>query len=98
VNLDGGLYDVTGALPAVRPFLLMSLIDSNQYQYAAAAWSDLIAHAGTDAYWLEVPISCHLSFTFSQLLSPGYTSLTARCGPFSLPAWATAPATALSKL
>jgi predicted dienelactone hydrolase len=70
VNLDGGLYGDTEALPAVRPFLLMTSTNSNQYEYAVAKWTNLIAHAAADAYWLEVPNSSHLSFTFTELLSP----------------------------
>lgn len=70
VNLDGGLYGATAALPAVRPFLLMSSTDSNQYPYAITKWTALLTHAAADAYWLEVPNSSHLSFTFSQLFSP----------------------------
>jgi hypothetical protein len=30
----------------------------------------MITHASDAAYWLELPNSSHLSFTFSQLLSP----------------------------
>jgi predicted dienelactone hydrolase len=70
VNMDGGLYGDSVTLPAVRPLLLMSSADSNRYPSAIAKWTQLIANARTDAYWLELPNSTHLSFTFSQLLSP----------------------------
>lgn len=70
VDMDGGLYGDSVILPAVRPLLLMSSADSNRYPNAIAKWTQLIANARTDAYWLELPNSNHLSFTFSQLLSP----------------------------
>jgi predicted dienelactone hydrolase len=70
VNMDGGLYGDTLTRPAVRPLLLMTSTDSNQYAYAVENWTHLIANATDAAYWLELPHSSHLSFTFSQLLSP----------------------------
>lgn len=70
VDMDGGLYGGSVTLPAVRPLLLMSSADSNRYPSAIAKWTQLMANARADAYWLELPNSTHLSFTFSQLLSP----------------------------
>jgi predicted dienelactone hydrolase len=70
VDMDGGLYGDTVTLPAVRPLLLMTSADSNRYPSALAKWKQLMANARTDAYWLELPNSTHLSFTFAQLLSP----------------------------
>lgn len=70
VDMDGGLYGGSATMPAVRPLLLMSSADSNRYPSAIAKWTRLIANASADAYWLELPNSSHLSFTFSQLLSP----------------------------
>lgn len=70
VDMDGGLYGGMVTAPAVRPLLLMSSTDSNRYPATMARWTSLIAHANAAAYWLELPNSTHLSFTFSQLLSP----------------------------
>jgi predicted dienelactone hydrolase len=70
VDMDGGLYGESETLPAVRPLLLMSSAESVQYPEAVESWSSLIARATDAAYWLELPNSSHLSFTFSQLLSP----------------------------
>jgi predicted dienelactone hydrolase len=70
VNMDGGLYGDSVTLPAVRPLLLMSSADSNRYADTLAKWAHLITNATDAAYWLELPNSTHLSFTFSQLLSP----------------------------
>lgn len=70
VDLDGGLYGESVTKPAVRPLLLMSSSDSNRYPSTITKWQYLVAHAGAGAYWLELPHSTHLSFTFSQLLSP----------------------------
>lgn len=70
VNMDGGLYGKTATLPAVRPLLLMSSADSSRYPDTMAEWSHMISDATDSAYWLELPNSTHLSFTFSQLLSP----------------------------
>lgn len=70
VDMDGGLYGGSTTMPAVRPLLLMSSADSNRYPSAIAGWTRLIASARADAYWLELPNSSHLSFTFSPLLSP----------------------------
>ena len=69
VNLDGALYGDSVTLPAVRPLLLMSSAESN-YPETVAVWSDLITNARATAYWLELPHSNHLSFTFTPLLSP----------------------------
>jgi predicted dienelactone hydrolase len=70
VNMDGGLYGGIVTLPAVRPLLLMSSADSSRYPDAVEKWAHLITNATDAAYWLELPYSTHLSFTFSQLLSP----------------------------
>ncbi len=70
VNLDGGLYGDSVTLPAVRPLLLMSSAESAQYTEAVEKWTHLIATATEPAYWSELPNSSHLSFTFTQLLSP----------------------------
>lgn len=70
VNMDGGLYGGSVTLPAVRPLLLMSSADSSQYTDTVEEWGHLITNASDAAYWLELPNSSHLSFTFSQLLSP----------------------------
>jgi hypothetical protein len=73
VDLDGGLYGENESLPAVRPLMVMSFADSSGDQEAVASWSALIERATRSAYWLELPHSGHLSFTFSQLLSPVLT-------------------------
>ncbi len=70
VNMDGGLYGESVTQPAVRPLLLMSSADSSRYTDTVEKWTHLIANATASAYWLELPGSSHLSFTFSQLLSP----------------------------
>lgn len=70
VDMDGGLYGESITSPAVRPLLLMTSTDSNRYPSAIAKWTKMIAVAGNDAYWFELPDSTHLSFTFGQLLSP----------------------------
>jgi predicted dienelactone hydrolase len=70
VNMDGGLYGGIVTLPAVRPLLLMSSADSIRYPDTVAKWAHMITHATDAAYWLELPNSTHLSFTFGQLLSP----------------------------
>jgi predicted dienelactone hydrolase len=70
VNMDGGLYGDSVTLPAVRPLLLMSSADSSRYPDTVEKWTHMIANATDAAYWLELPNSTHLSFTFSQLLSP----------------------------
>jgi predicted dienelactone hydrolase len=70
VNMDGGLYGGIVTLPAVRPLLLMSSADSSRYPDTVGEWAHMITHASDAAYWLELPNSSHLSFTFSQLLSP----------------------------
>ncbi|HEU4327792.1 MAG TPA: hypothetical protein VFS21_31940 [Roseiflexaceae bacterium] len=70
VNMDGGLYGGIVDSAAVRPLLLMSSADSGNYPDAVADWSRLVGNATAAAYWLELPNSGHLSFTFSQLLSP----------------------------
>jgi len=70
VNMDGGLYGDSVTLPAVRPLLLMSSTDSNRYPDTIEKWTHMITNATDVAYWLELPNSTHLSFTFSQLLSP----------------------------
>jgi hypothetical protein len=68
--MDGGLYGGSLTLPAVRPLLLMSSADSSRYTDTVEEWEHLITNASDAAYWLELPNSSHLSFTFSQLLSP----------------------------
>ncbi len=70
VDMDGGLYGEAASKPAVRPLMLMSSTDSNQYPEPIAEWSKMIEIAGADAYWLELPNSGHLSFTITPLLSP----------------------------
>lgn len=70
VDMDGGLYGEMVTAPAVRPLLLMSSTDSNRYPKTVARWTRLVSNATGAAYWLEVPNSTHLSFTFTQLLSP----------------------------
>lgn len=70
VNMDGGLCGGIVAQPAVRPLLLMSSADSSRYPDTVGEWTHMITHASNAAYWLELPNSTHLSFTFSQLLSP----------------------------
>ena len=70
VNMDGGLYGKIVSQPAVRPLLLMSSAESNQYTKAIEEWRSMVEQANADAYWLEVPGSTHYSFTITQLLSP----------------------------
>lgn len=70
VNLDGGLYGDSVHLPAVRPIMLISSAESGGYPEPVEEWRQLVAQASGPAYWLELPNSSHLSFTFSQLLSP----------------------------
>jgi predicted dienelactone hydrolase len=70
VDMDGGLYGGSVTQPAVRPLLLMTSADSGRLPGAVRRWTDLIANARGAAYWLELPNSSHLSFTFSELLSP----------------------------
>lgn len=70
VDLDGGLYGRIATLPAISPLLVMSSADSGSDPEAVASWESLIEKAAAPAYWLEIPGSSHLSFTFSQLLSP----------------------------
>lgn len=70
VDLDGGLYGGVATLPAVRPLLIMSSADSGENAEAVAGWTALVDRAAAPAYWLELPRSGHLSFTFTQLLSP----------------------------
>ena len=65
VNMDGGLYGGIVNLPAVRPLLLMSSADSNRYPETVAKWTHMITNTTDAAYWLELPNSTHLSFTFS---------------------------------
>lgn len=69
-NLDGGLYGGIVTEPAVRPLLLMTSADSNQYAEAIEEWGWMVENASDAAYWLELPGSNHLSFTITQLLSP----------------------------
>jgi dienelactone hydrolase len=70
VNMDGGLYGDSVALPAVRPLLLMSSADSSRYPDTLAKWAHMLTNATDAAYWLELPSSNHYSFTSLQLLSP----------------------------
>ena len=70
VNMDGGLYGAVVSEPAVRPLLLMSSAESNQYSGTIEEWRRMVENAGAAAYWLEVPGSTHFSFTITQLLSP----------------------------
>lgn len=70
VNLDGGLYGAIVNQPAVRPLLLMSSAESNQYAETIEEWRRMIENANAEAYWLELPGSTHFSFTITQLLSP----------------------------
>jgi predicted dienelactone hydrolase len=70
VNMDGGLYGPIVTEPAVRPLLLMSSAESNQYSETVEAWTRMVENANADAYWLELPGSTHFSFTITQLLSP----------------------------
>jgi predicted dienelactone hydrolase len=69
-NLDGGLYGAVMTEPAVRPILLMSSAESNQYSEKMDEWTRMVENATADAYWLELPGSTHFSFTITQLLSP----------------------------
>ena len=70
VNMDGGLYGDVITQPAVRPMMLMTSADSRQYADAFDEWTNVLANASDDAYWLELPNSTHFSFTITQLLSP----------------------------
>jgi predicted dienelactone hydrolase len=70
VNMDGGLYGAIMSQPAVRPLLLMSSAESNQFAETVKKWTRMIENAGAEAYWLELPGSTHFSFTITQLLSP----------------------------
>ncbi len=70
VNMDGGLYGTIVTEPAVRPLLLMSSAESNQYFEPVEQWTRMIENANAGAYWLELPGSTHFSFTITQLLSP----------------------------
>ena len=70
VNMDGGLYGAVVTEPAIRPILLMSSAESNQFSEAVGEWMQMVANANAAAYWLEVPGSTHFSFTITQLLSP----------------------------
>jgi dienelactone hydrolase len=69
VNLDGGL-SATLPPPALRPFMLMSATESNQFSYAVERWQQLITEAKAPAYWLELSGSNHYSFTILPLISP----------------------------
>lgn len=69
-NLDGGLYGESVTKPAIRPLLLMTSAESSQLPVPMAEWTQLIKQTRTPAYWVELPQSNHLSFTFIQLLSP----------------------------
>lgn len=69
-NLDGGLYGNSITEPATRPLMLMTSADSAQYDYAVEEWTRLIDNAADTAYWLELVNSDHLSFTFTELLTP----------------------------
>lgn len=69
VNLDGALYGDTASHPSVRPLLLMTSAESQEYEDAVDEWTALIEQSD-NAYWLELPHSTHLSFTITQLLSP----------------------------
>jgi hypothetical protein len=68
--MDGGLYGAIVTHAAIRPLLLMSSAESNQYSDAVEEWRHLVENANADAYWLELPNSTHFSFTITQLLSP----------------------------
>lgn len=70
VNMDGGLYGAIVSQPAVRPLLLMSSAESDQYEDTTEEWTRMIENANAPAYWLELPGSTHFSFTITQLLSP----------------------------
>lgn len=70
VNMDGGLYGKIVSQAAVRPLLLMSSAESNQYTKTVEEWGRMVEQANADAYWLELPGSTHYSFTITQLLSP----------------------------
>lgn len=70
VNMDGALYGDMLSLPAVRPLLLISADESNDYTEAIQAWERAVAMTTADAYWLELPGSNHLSFTLSHLITP----------------------------
>jgi predicted dienelactone hydrolase len=70
VNMDGALYGGSVSLPAVRPLLLMTSADSDRLSKTVGEWAHMIAQAGAAAYWMQLPNSTHLSFTFSELLSP----------------------------
>lgn len=69
VNLDGGL-SAGGSKAALRPFMLMSATESNQFSYAIQRWQQLVTEAKAPAYWLELPGSNHYSFTILPLISP----------------------------
>jgi predicted dienelactone hydrolase len=69
VNLDGGL-GAGGSKAALRPFMLMSATESNQFLYAIERWQQLVTEAKAPAYWLELPGSNHYSFTILPLISP----------------------------
>ncbi len=70
LDLDGGLYGESVATPAVRPLMLMTSADSGANAAANEKWRGLAENAGDAFYWLELPNSSHLSFTFTELLSP----------------------------
>lgn len=69
-DLDGGLYGAAASEPAPRPLMLMTSATSGDDARATAEWRNLVANADGAAYWLELPNSSHLSFTFTELLSP----------------------------
>lgn len=69
-DLDGGLYGALLTEPAVRPLLLLTSEASGRLPSAVVRWARLVGRAGAPAAWLELPGSSHLSFTFTQLLSP----------------------------
>jgi predicted dienelactone hydrolase len=69
INLDGGL-SAGGSKAALRPFMLMSSTESNQFSYAIERWQKFIKEAKAPAYWLELPGSNHYSFTILPLISP----------------------------
>lgn len=70
VDLDGGLYGQSASEPATRPILLMISEESAENAEPMAEWQAMEARANGAAYWLEIPHTSHLSFTFMPLMTP----------------------------
>jgi predicted dienelactone hydrolase len=70
VNLDGGMTSTGASKPAVRPVMLISSSDSNQFASTMQRWTQLISTSTAPAYWIELLGGDHYSLTIVPLLSP----------------------------